>query len=209
MFAAAGDNGAFDDYEVDHSRAHVVDDPGSQSYVTCVGGSKLTVNAKTGTYKSEVVWNDGPFGASGGGISQVWPMPNYQAKVDTTDSKTHRNTPDVSLNADPNTGYANFFDGQWTAVGGTSCAAPSWAAFIVRVNQAREEKGMKPVGFLNPVVYAIGKGASYKVNFHGITKGNNLVYKAKVGYDNASGWGSFNGAKLLRTLANEKDIVKN
>ena len=115
----------------------VVDDPASQPYVVGVGGTSLTVNAATGAYASEAVWNDGlGNGAGGGGVSTVWPIPSWQTNVSTVYSKTHRNVPDVSLNADPDTGYSIYYNGQWTIYGGTSCAAPLWAAFTARVNQA-------------------------------------------------------------------------
>ena len=79
-------------------------------------------------------------GAGGGGISTVWPIPSWQKNVPTVFSKTNRNVPDVSLNADPNTGYSIYYDGQWTIYGGTSCAAPLWAAFTACVNQERGGK---------------------------------------------------------------------
>src|SRR5579862_927445 len=198
IYAAAGDSGAYDDYP---TRSLAVDDPASQPYVVGVGGTRLTVNAASGAYANETVWNDGMGnGAGGGGVSTVWTIPSWQKNVSTTFSKTHRNVPDVALNADQDTGYSIYYNGQWTMYGGTSCAAPLWAAFTACVNQARATSQMPVLGFANPLLYAIGLGTAYTTNFHDITVGNNLYYAAKKGYDNASGWGTFNGANLLASL---------
>jgi len=203
MYAAAGDSGAYDDYGNNSSKTLVVDDPASQPYVVGVGGTRLSVNSATGVYKSESVWNDGlGNGAGGGGVSKVWSIPSWQSKVSTLYSKTHRNVPDVSLNADPNSGYAIYYNGQWQIYGGTSCAAPLWAAFTALINQQLAAAHKPVLGFANPLFYAIGTGAAYLTDFHDITTGNNLFYKAQAGYDNASGWGSFNGANLFKILTN-------
>ncbi len=201
IYAAAGDSGAYDDYANNYSRSLVVDDPASQPYVVGVGGTRLNVNADTCSYESESVWNDGlGYGAGGGGVSSIWPIPSWQANVSSVYSKTHRNVPDVALNADTTTGYAIFYDGQWQIYGGTSCAAPLWAAFTACVNQELEANQKPVLGFANPTLYAIGTGSSYSTNFHDVTTGNNLYYHALLGYDNASGWGSFNGANLFASL---------
>ena len=200
IYAAAGDSGAYDDSS-QGSNALVVDDPASQPYVVGVGGTTLTVNQSTGAYASEAVWNDGAGnGAGGGGVSTVWPIPSWQASVATVHSKTNRNVPDVALNADPNTGYAIFYNGQWTIYGGTSCAAPLWASFTACVNQERVANNLSTLGFANPVLYSIAEGAAYAINFNDVTNGNNLYYSAGKGYDNASGWGSFDGVNLFATL---------
>lgn len=200
IYAAAGDSGAYDDSP---STNLAVDDPASQPYVTGVGGTKLAVDSTTGTYQNEVVWNEGPNnGAGGGGVSKVWPIPAWQTKVSTAHSKTNRNVPDISLNADPNTGYSIYHNGQWAIYGGTSCAAPLWAAFTARVNQQRLAAQLPVLGFANPTLYAIGAGASQTTNFHDVTSGDNLYYQAHTGYDNATGWGSFNGVNLFAALTN-------
>lgn len=207
IFAASGDSGAFDDYPNTGSQSPAVDDPASQPYVVGVGGTHLTVNSQNGTYVAETVWNDGlGNGAGGGGVSAVWPIPAWQTNVPTTYSKTNRNVPDVSLNADGNTGYAIFVGGQWTIYGGTSCAAPLWAGFTARVNQGLAANNKPVLGFANPALYAIGNGPSYAANFFDITSGDNLFYHAAKGYDNATGWGSFNGANLYATLTNSIPI---
>lgn len=203
IYAAAGDSGAYDDYPNNSSRSLVVDDPASQPYIVGVGGTHLAVDTTTGVYQSESVWNDSlGYGAGGGGVSTVWPIPAWQSNVSTVYSKTHRNVPDVALNADTNTGYAIYYMGQWQIYGGTSCAAPLWAAFTACVNQALTATQQPPLGFANPKLYVIGNGAERTTNFHDVTTGNNFYYPSQMGYDNASGWGSFNGGNLYATLTN-------
>jgi kumamolisin len=199
MYVASGDSGAFGDLG-SGSMALVVTHPASQPYATAVGGTALTVNPATGAYQSENVWNDGPSGAGGGGVSAYWPIPSWQSDVSTAFSKTHRNVPDVALNAAGSSGYAIFFNGQWEMVGGTSCAAPLWAAFTALVNESLTNAGKSSLGFANPILYEIAKGASYLSDFHDVTMGDNYYYHAGMGYDNATGLGSFNGANLFATL---------
>ena len=114
IFCASGDSGAYDD-----SATVSVDDPASQPNVTGVGGTTLAVKSRGGAFQSESAWGTAsdtrrsPFGSGGGGgISTVWPAPDYQAGVGQ--SATQRNVPDVSLDADPETGYAIYFGGEWT-----------------------------------------------------------------------------------------------
>lgn len=204
IFAAAGDSGAYD-----NGSSLSVDDPASQPYMVGVGGTTLTTNGSGGSYSSEKTWNGGSVsaGAGGGGISSVWSIPSYQspAGIITTASKgstTKRNVPDVSLDADPNTGYAIYVGGAWNVYGGTSCAAPLWSAFTALVNQQRLANGSALLGFANPALYTVGTGASYTSNFHDIADGStNLFYPAVTGFDDATGWGTFNGTNLLNTLA--------
>ena len=103
------------------------------------------------TISSEVVWNDGASGgATGGGVSETFPLPSYQskAKVPTSANKGKfkgRGVPDISGDADPATGYQVTSDGSSFAVGGTSAVAPLWAGLVALLNQGLG----KPVGYLN------------------------------------------------------------
>jgi kumamolisin len=193
IYAAAGDSGADD-----NGSSLSVGDPASQPYVVGVGGTTLTTSS-SGAYTSETTWSDG-----GGGISTVWTIPSWQVGMASTSAKastTMRNVPDVSLNADPNTGYAIYLDGSWTEFGGTSCAAPLWAAFTALVNEQRVSNGMTDLGFPNPSLYAVGKGSSYQSDFHDIADGStNGYYPAVTGFDDATGLGSFNGVNLFQDL---------
>lgn len=201
IYAAAGDSGAYDEYP--NKKTLVVDDPASQPYIVGVGGTTLHVNSNTGAYVSESVWNNGlGKGSGGGGVSKIWPIPTWQKSVPNISSKTYRNVPDVALNADTNTGYAIYYNGQWEIYGGTSCAAPLWAAFTSLVNQELKASQKPLLGFANPVLYATGANASSSNAYHDVTSGNNLYYGAGANYDNATGWGSFNGAYLFVNLTN-------
>lgn len=204
IYAAAGDSGAYDDYP--NSNALIVDDPASQPYIVSVGGTTLNVDSQTCAYLTESVWNQGLGRAGGGGVSKIWPIPDWQKNIPTVYSKTHRNVPDVALNADTSTGYAIFHNNQWAVYGGTSCAAPLWAAFTARVNQELESSQQPVLGFANPILYAIGASESALTDFHDIRSGNNLYYQAKKNYDNATGWGSFNGTNLFASLLNRSHI---
>ncbi|TSK06585.1 MAG: hypothetical protein FPO08_07945 [Geobacter sp.] len=198
IYAAAGDSGAYD-----NGSTLSVDDPASQPYVVGVGGTRLYLDG-SGAYSRESTWNGGTVsgGAGGGGVSYFWPIPSWQQKLSNVASSVMRNVPDVALNSDPGTGYSIYFQGQWWIYGGTSCAAPLWAAFTARVNQQRATGGLPPLGFANPTLYQLGTGSGYGTSFHDVADSTtNLYYPAITGYDNATGWGSFNGANLFTALA--------
>ncbi len=205
MFAAAGDSGAYDD-----GSTISVDDPAANPSVTGVGGTKLTINA-TQTYISETTWNREPDAGNGGGggISTLFPIPSYQAGLTTAASQKFRNVPDVSLNSDPQTGYSVYVTdpasttAKFAIFGGTSAAAPLWAAFTGLVNEQRTIFGLNNTeGFINPALYTLAKSGEYSSLFHDINDGsNNLKYVAGPGYDNATGLGTFIGDQLLDALS--------
>ena len=177
IFAAAGDSGADD-----NGSSLSVDDPASQPYMVGVGGLSLTTNGAGGSYKSETTWNGGSAsaGAGGGGISTVWTIPSFQSGVvgsaASKGSTTMRNVPDVSLDADPNTGYAIYVGGAWNIYGGTSCAAPLWSAFTALVNQARTANGSSLLGFADPPIYTVAEGSRYATDFHDIKDNSTNLY---------------------------------
>ena len=214
-FAAAGDTGSTaclrDTGLPDESRPSV-GDPASQPYVIGVGGTTLTTNP-------ESVWNDwyDLGGAGGGGASAVWCVPSYQdqpaipgiinAYSDSdycgTSTPYVREVPDVSADADPYTGYMIFNAGSWTSIGGTSAAAPLWAAAAALIDSSpfcadygSGDAGVRPEG-----LYDIASSGShyYGLALNDITTGNNDYlpsgysggdYPATAGYDLASGLGS-------------------
>jgi kumamolisin len=201
IYAAAGDAGAYDD-----GVTLSVDDPASQPYVIGVGGTRLYTTAN-GAYDHEVTWNrdNRPAdGGGGGGISTIWSRPSWQvgaASNANQGSTTMRNVPDVALNSDPQSGYAIFVGSGWEVFGGTSCAAPLWAAFTALVNQQRADRQMDPLGFASPLFYKIGLSTRYTSDFWDIHDGStNMFYPAVEGFDNATGWGSFKGQSLFEDL---------
>jgi kumamolisin len=195
---ASGDDGSSDGIEDGH--AHV-DFPASSPYVLGCGGSRLT--AEEDSVVSEVVWNDGPGSGGGGGISDMNPLPTWQAGlVPPSVNPAHndgRGVPDVCGNADPQTGYRTFVGGKSAIVGGTSAVAPLWAGLIARINQ---QLG-KPVGYFNPLLYNRLAGAGA---LRDIVQGNNDTsghvggYAAGKGWDACSGWGSPIGSALLEAF---------
>lgn len=97
------------------------------------------------------------FGSSGGGISRYFPVPLYQSATsipnDISTGRPGRGIPDVSADGDPASGYFVRVDGEEVPIGGTSAAAPLWAALIVLINQKLAQR----VGFINPILYANGR----------------------------------------------------
>jgi kumamolisin len=200
---AAGDNGSTDG--VTDGLQHV-DFPASSPYALACGGTKLS--ASGGSITNEVVWNEiaNGEGATGGGISAVFPKPDYQANANVPASVNPghfvgRGVPDVAGDADPESGYDVYVDGQATVIGGTSAVAPLWAGLIARIN----ELVGKPVGFLNPTLYSQVAAAGA---FHDITSGNNGAYQAGPGWDACTGWGSPDGAAIAGVLSGKKAAKK-
>ena len=193
---AAGDNGSTDG--VTDGLQHA-DFPASSPYALACGGTKLV--AAGGSISSEVVWNEvaNNEGATGGGISAVFAKPDYQASANVPPSVNPgkfvgRGLPDVAGDADPESGYDVYVDGQATVIGGTSAVAPLWAGLIARINELLG----KPVGFLNPTLYTQVAGTG---GLHDITSGNNGAYVAGPGWDACTGLGSPDGAAIAGVLA--------
>ena len=172
ILAASGDLGATGCYnpQTGANTKPAADDPASQPYVTGVGGTTLSINPDN-TYQSEQVWNDRVLrnGASGGGLSKVWYMPSWQQGpgVANAYSTGFREVPDVSINADPQTGYDVYCSvggcagGGWRVMGGTSAAAPVWAAMVALANETARNANGYQLGFLNPSLYAISHGVGH------------------------------------------------
>ena len=214
VFAAAGDAGSTDCYGdsgTSNGSTLSVDDPASQPYVIGVGGTSISGD-------SETVWNDSD-GAGGGGVSMTWCMPSYQdnsaipgligpySETDSADCGSTtpylRQVPDVSADADPETGYTIYYSGGWGAVGGTSAAAPLWAAAAALIDSSpfcadysSGDSAVRPGG-----LYTVASWGSpfYGLAFNDITTGNNDytpsgysggLYQATNGYNMAAGLGS-------------------
>ena len=172
--------------------------PCDNPYLTVVGGTMLTTGSNS-QYTAEEVWNrnDSTGTGGGGGISTFYPIPSWQQGVDMSangGSTTLRNVPDVALIAENvDVIYDN---GTEAPFGGTSIAAPLWAAFTALVNEQAGSGCGSSVGFLNPPIYQVGKSADYANLMHDITKGNNFspsspaLFAATKGFDLCTGWGT-------------------
>ena len=189
---AAGDNGSTDGASDGLQHA---DFPASAPHALGCGGTRLKIVGAA--IAEESVWNDGPGqGAGGGGISDVFPVPDYQQHASIPPSanpggRVGRGVPDVCGDADPDTGYTVRVDGETIPIGGTSAVAPLWAGLIALLNQGLG----KPVGFLHPFLYsAAGKG------LRDIVSGSNGAYAAEPGWDACTGVGSPDGSELLEGL---------
>jgi subtilase family serine protease len=202
-FNASGDSGAY---------TGAIPAPADFTNIVSVGGTTLTTTGNGGSWVSETVWNwftgGQGNGAGSGGISTTYTIPSWQQGVNMSanmGSTSRRNIPDVAMTADEI--YILFGNGQSEEVGGTSCATPLWAAFTALVNQQGAINAEPPVGFLDPALYAIGKGPNYAACFHDITTGNNTntsttsEFFAEPGYDLCTGWGTPTGSNLVNALA--------
>ena len=198
---AAGDDGSTDG--VTDGLNHV-DFPASSPNVLGCGGTELVASGTTIT--SETVWNElaSNEGATGGGISDVFPLPTWQngANVPPSANPNHnigRGVPDVAGDADPNTGYVTLVDGQPDVIGGTSAVAPLWAGLIALINESIG----KPVGFINPLLYQNPNG-----DFNSITSGNNGAYSAGPGWNPCTGLGSPIGVQVAVALGAPAQAMK-
>jgi kumamolisin len=189
---AAGDNGSSDGAADGRNHA---DFPASSPHVLACGGT--TLRAMGSDVRSETVWNNGSGGgATGGGVSGVFDLPDWQATAGVPKSPRGsggRGVPDVSAVADPTTGYEVLVDGQRKIYGGTSAVAPLWAALIARLAQAAGE----PLGLMHPTLYGTGTATAAREGFRDITLGNNGGFVAKAGWDACTGLGVPEGTGLL------------
>lgn len=195
-FASSGDNGSHDcgtnnppDGLPGQPNPTNVDFPASSPWIASSGGTTLTLNANR-TIHSETAWS-----GSGGGISMFFSLPKYQQPVGTLASRSWRNVPDVSLDADPNTPYALYYLQSWAlAVGGTSAVAPNMAALYAQIDEYWGHRlGIAQTGLYNGFLRRTYPGAAW----HDIVSGSNGDYSAHSGYDDATGVGSLNGYNYM------------
>jgi kumamolisin len=194
VLAAAGDSGSSDG-EAD-GRAHA-DFPASAPHMLACGGTRLVSTDGT-TIIDEVVWNDAS-GATGGGVSDFFPIPDWQtsAGVPLSVNPEHfrgRGVPDLAGNADRETGYAIRSEGTNVIVGGTSAVAPLVSALIAQINQFL---GCTTVGFMSPTLYT---DSFVNQAFADVTTGNNNAYNATTGWDACTGWGHPDGRALMNAI---------
>ena len=200
--------------------------PGNSPYITDAGGTDLTTASAGGAWQSETAWN-----YSGGGWNPQSPIPTTPTytwdqvpaiNASNGGDANYRNIPDVSAEAN----FDNYFCANGSCqggVGGTSLAAPRWAAFVALINQqaaanATAAGANSTFGFLNPTIYTLSSG-NYASDFHDITSGTNATstactvgtlgclstgfvgFDAVTGFDLVTGWGSPNGPTAFNALA--------
>ena len=198
FFAASGDSSTWSS----SNEAWPADD----ANVVSVGGTDLMTAGPAGPWQSETAWSESGGGISPDGIAiPAWQQLAGVINSSNQGSTTLRNGPDVAANAN----YTFYVCADQTACtaneyGGTSFAAPMWAAYIALVNQQLAANGAGPIGFINPGIYSIGIGPTYDSAFHDITSGTSGSYSAVVGYDLVTGWGSPNGTGLINSLVSSK-----
>ena len=173
--------------------------------------------------QDEVGWID-----AGGGYSILFPRPTFQntlpagstfvgSSVGAPGPNTNmRGVPDVAYQASSRTG-ALVYDtepattasgpGGWFIVGGTSCGSPQWAGLIAIADQMSTDEGHGDLGYINPALYQIGGNATeYGNDFHDVVTGSNQTnpsipgYTARTGWDEVTGLGTPDAAKLLPDL---------
>jgi kumamolisin len=195
---ASGDTGS--DSKVGDGHAHV-QYPGSDPWVLACGGT--TIGDVAGTSFDEWAWNDGS-GATGGGVSAVFPLPSYQVDAgvpgSVNDGHHGRGVPDVAANASVASGYPIIVGGGPFPGNGTSASAPLWAGLIAVLNAALDEN----VGFVNPVLYALGSSVFRDIVAEPGASDNSLFgvpgYPVGPGWDACTGWGTPRGRTLLAGL---------
>jgi subtilase family serine protease len=203
VFAASGDCGAFDSGTfLDLS----VSFPASDPWAVAVGGTTLSLDVQ-GMRSDEVTWSHFPnifhcnnSWGSGGGNSTLFSRPNWQNArgVSNDHSQNDRQVPDVAAVAD---NLAVYYDGGWGAVGGTSAAAPIWAAGQALVNEDTiQQKGTFAYG--PRLYYKVADANGGSTAYYDVTYGNNLYYTATVGWDYTTGLG-------IPDLANFDKAVNN
>lgn len=201
FLVASGDYGAY------QSSVSPYFYPAESAYATAVGGTHLTTASAAGAWSGESAWTYSGGGVSPDGIG----LPSWQAGVANTNnggSATLRNVPDVAMEGDDDNYYCALGACGNTG-GGTSFAAPRWAAFIAMANEQAAGSGSATtgLGLLNPALYTIASGSDYAADYHDVTSGNNDAYaqttwySAVSGYDLVTGWGSPTGQPMIDALA--------
>jgi subtilase family serine protease len=198
-----------------------VDEDAASPNDTVVGGTQFTPRYDSAGNDLSIVsdglervWNEarppGDKGATGGGMSVIFPKPPWQRGFNVPDDGV-RDLPDIALGANGRT-----MPGFFTAVpeqalprgcphdqslcfiteGGTSIASPMWAGLSRLIAQS---EGITRLGNINPRLYELGNLQSATSGLHDITMGNNCPsndcsanpgFTAGPGFDLVTGWGS-------------------
>ena len=202
VLVASGDCGAFTTRQYGQLS---VSFPASDTWATSVGGTILSPSS-SGSRANEIVWSDGSNQTtcknqwgSGGGNSVAFSRPSWQNAqgVQNSYSSGKRQVPDVAAAA---YGLAVYFKGQWGAVGGTSAAAPIWAAGLALTNEGLI-KQIHRFTYGSQMFYAVADKSNGTQPYFDVTRGNNLYFPATPGWDFATGLGTPNLPDFYQTLA--------
>ncbi len=186
VFAAAGDNGSADST----SNSDTADYPSSDPYVLAAGGTNLVLTSGN-TISSETAWSNG-----GGAESSVYSEPSWQVGQGVPQNGK-RNTADLSMDADPNTGYSVLLNGSWAVYGGTSFVAPELAGlWAIGVS----DNGGTRLGQANEAVYNDANSSNYANDFNDVTSGSNGAFSAGTGWDHPTGWGTPIATSLINDI---------
>jgi hypothetical protein len=200
MFAAAGDNGASDNTV----ERNVADFPSSSPYITAANGTQLNVSDVSGTYGSEVVWNDqncfghGPL-VTGGAISRLFDKPAWQTGPGVPSDIDKRMNADMAATGSCTKPLMVLHGGQWYLTAGTSAVAPQFAGMFAIAVYLHGS----PLGQSSKLLYSVVNAGNYATDFHDVTQGCNGKLPdgsdscAAEGWDHPSGWGSPNVQNLL------------
>lgn len=194
IFVATGDRGAYDCADQGDFNDVQADLDASIPYVTAVGGT-LALLSSSGGYGHEAAWGEPieQWGGSGG-VSEYWQQPSWQQGpgVQNRYANGARETPDISANADAQSGWDVFAQGSEAVVGGTSAATPFYAAVAALIDQDLKRQGLPLMGFANPALYTFAQNPAGlpQSPYHDVTQGTNLYYPTASGYDLATGLGS-------------------
>jgi subtilase family serine protease len=195
-------------------------DPGTSANPVYPTGKEYVWNTINNCLGSDFIYQGSdlglcPYGAGGGGNSRIWPKPGYQvgpgvktgySKYGAANGKGWcnqpagvqcREIPDVSIMADPNSGYAiyctdvgagcpssfGYFNG-WLQIGGTSAAAPLWASIVGLTDAYAHQR----IGFLNFLLYNYNTTNGFKYQFHDIAGGVHYTFNGDTLFTNTNGW---------------------
>ena len=219
---AAGDQGAAGEvlgpFKCEVGTSPHVDEFASNPLITSVGGTSFDTSAFdaagniTSHSATERVWDDpndlgaAVGGATGGGVSAIFPKPAFQNGVTPNDGA--RDQPDVALVASPNFPGAFVFEDNGSGgsvlevIGGTSIATPMWAGIVDLLVQKTGSR----LGSINGQVYQIASAGQTAAGFFDVTTGNNSFgvvqgFNAGPGYDQATGWGSVDINQFVTAMA--------
>jgi len=199
---ASGDQGVWGRTGYSIRGTYNPDFPAGSPYITAVGGTDFLEKTTIG---EETTWEDG-----GGGFSDTFAQPSWQADAVETFFSTSSDLPDSSLYNATGRGYPDvaalagtqnaylisYKGGKFSAVGGTSAASPVVGGIFAMLVNERLLAGKTAMGWLNPFIYENGDC------FNDVTSGTNSAgyssgFTAIEGWDAATGYGTPDYDSLL------------